>query len=59
MLVYFGFTHCPDICPLELKKMTSALKRLPEHIIDEVVPIFIAVDSRRDSCQAVKQFLKG
>src|SRR6478736_1793489 len=39
MLVFFGFTHCPDICPAELQVMSAALDALGPKV-DDVVPIF-------------------
>src|SRR3979409_1758647 len=46
MLVYFGFTYCPDICPTDLQQMGLAVDRLgPDG--DAVQPIFITVDPER------------
>ena len=52
LLVYFGFTHCPDTCPTALSKATGALEALAE--LDaararRVVPMFISVDPERDT----------
>lgn len=56
MLVYFGFTHCPDICPLGLSTLTDALNQLgPEG--DQVQPIFVTLDPERDSAEALKPYL--
>lgn len=50
VLLYFGFTYCPDICPTELKKMEEALdlydKMHPNH---PITPIFISIDPKRDT----------
>lgn len=48
-LIYFGFTYCPDICPMELKKMAAALDLLPEAAKEKIVPMMISVDPWRDS----------
>ena len=48
MLVYFGYTNCPDACPLTLQKMASALKVLGP-LADRLVPVFITVDPARDT----------
>ena len=48
MLVFFGFTHCPDICPAELQVIAEALDKLGDKAA-KVVPIFITVDPERDS----------
>ena len=48
MLVYFGFTFCPDVCPTDLQAIGLALDRLgPDG--DQVQPIFITVDPERDT----------
>lgn len=52
MLIYFGFTYCPDLCPNTLLKMTSALEELAVRSPDKaarVVPLFISVDPERDT----------
>ena len=48
-LMYFGFTYCPDICPMELKKMSQALDMLPEEAKPRIVPLMVSVDPWRDS----------
>ncbi|XP_048865054.1 protein SCO2 homolog, mitochondrial [Brienomyrus brachyistius] len=59
VLLYFGFTHCPDICPEELEKMTSVV-----HILDRelesprIQPLFISVDPERDDVAAMEKYVK-
>ena len=48
MLVYFGFTSCPDICPTDLQQIGTALNRLGESA-PAVAPIFITLDPQRDT----------
>jgi protein SCO1/2 len=48
MLIYFGYSFCPDICPLGLQNITQALNDLGRDR-DQVVPIFITVDPKRDT----------
>ena len=48
MLVYFGFTHCPDVCPGDVGVMSATLNEL-ETDAGEVAPIFISVDPERDT----------
>jgi len=57
MLVFFGFTHCPDICPVTLATMTSVMNHLGSKA-DQVVPVFITVDPRRDTPARLKEYLK-
>jgi len=58
MLVFFGFTHCPDICPAELQVMATALDDLGSDA-DKVVPIFISVDPERDTPEVVTVYVKN
>lgn len=55
MLIYFGFTYCPDVCPTELAKMAAALDLLGD-AAEEVVPILITVDPERDTPAALAQY---
>lgn len=55
-LVYFGFTHCPDICPVGLGKIDNVLKILASDN-NEVVPLFITLDPERDSPDVMKEYL--
>jgi protein SCO1/2 len=60
MLVYFGFTYCPDVCPSSLMDMSRALDRLAEAApakAEQVVPVFITVDPARDDVQAMRNYV--
>jgi protein SCO1/2 len=57
-LVFFGFTHCPDICPAELQVMSAALEDLGDDA-DKVVPIFISLDPERDTPEAVTAYVES
>jgi cytochrome oxidase Cu insertion factor (SCO1/SenC/PrrC family) len=58
MLVYFGFTHCPTICPTDMALMSEAMKDLGADS-DKVQPIFITIDPERDDVAQVKTFLSN
>src|SRR5262245_751060 len=58
MLVFFGFTHCPDVCPAELQVMSASLDSLGPKA-DDVVPIFITLDPERDTQSAVGAYVKN
>ena len=58
MLVSFGFTHCPDVCPAELQVMSAALDELGPKA-HQVVPIFITLDPERDTQEAMGAFVKN
>ena len=55
MLVFFGFTFCPDICPTTLNTVSDALDRLGPKA-DKIAPLFITVDPKRDTPAVVKQY---
>ncbi|MEO9899687.1 SCO family protein [Nisaea sp.] len=55
MLVYFGYSYCPDICPTDLTIMASALDALGESA-DQIEPLLISVDPRRDTPEALREF---
>lgn len=61
-LVYFGFTHCPDICPSELEKMTDVLTILDEDVEDyedkynQIIPVFITIDPNRDTPENILKY---
>lgn len=57
MVVYFGFTTCPDVCPLALSRLSAALNELSEAEQAELAPLFISVDPARDTPEAVKAYL--
>ena len=56
MLVYFGFTYCPDICPTDLQAIGLALDKLGADG-DSVQPIFITVDPERDTAQHLAEYV--
>jgi len=58
MLIFFGFTNCPDICPAELQVMSAALDALGSKA-DEVVPVFVTLDPERDTSEVVGTYVKN
>jgi protein SCO1/2 len=58
MLIFFGFTHCPDICPAELQVIAQALDQLGDKA-KKVVPIFITLDPERDTPEAMANYVKS
>lgn len=58
VLLYFGFTHCPDICPEELEKMGNIVDTVKRtKLVSDLQPVFISIDPERDSPEAVKKYL--
>lgn len=60
-LLYFGFTHCPDICPEELGKISEIVELVRRVKGEDVpfVPVFITCDPERDTPEVIKSYLKG
>jgi protein SCO1/2 len=56
MLVYFGFTYCPDVCPTDLQQIGLALDRLGPSG-EMVQPVFITVDPERDTPDHLQQYM--
>ena len=56
MLVYFGFTTCPDICPTDLQAIGLAMDKLGADA-DEVQPLFITVDPERDTWEHLADYV--
>ncbi|KAF1780208.1 Armadillo-type fold [Phytophthora cactorum] len=55
-LLYFGFTHCPDICPNELVRIGDVLDKLEAENCPEVVPLFVTVDPKRDTIAQMQAY---
>lgn len=58
MLVYFGYTRCPDVCPTTLAVIADALAKMGEDR-HRIVPIFITVDPARDTPKIMGQYVKA
>jgi protein SCO1/2 len=59
VLIYFGFTYCPDICPVELKKMKEVMDNLEKSgLAGQVQPIFISIDPGRDTPERLAVYKK-
>lgn len=56
MLVFFGYTNCPDVCPTTLAMLTNAFDALGGKA-DRIVPVFVTVDPARDTTEVLKAYL--
>lgn len=57
---FFGFTHCPDICPFTLTTLSAVMQTLKqEHGIDNVRTVFVSVDPLRDTPERMKNYLEA
>jgi protein SCO1/2 len=57
MLVYFGYTHCPDVCPTDLAAIGEAVRTLGP-AADSLAPIFITLDPQRDTPAVMGDFVQ-
>ncbi len=59
-LVYFGYTFCPDVCPMDVQRLMqgyAALEARNPALAHRIQPVFISVDPKRDTPAALKQFV--
>lgn len=54
--IFFGYTHCPDVCPTTLSDFAAALKQLGPQA-DQVQVLFVTVDPQRDKPELLKQYV--
>jgi cytochrome oxidase Cu insertion factor (SCO1/SenC/PrrC family) len=59
MLIYFGFTYCPDVCPASLQVMGAALDQLPADDAAKFQPLLISVDPERDTPEALADYVSA
>jgi protein SCO1 len=57
VLVYFGYTYCPDICPTSLAATSEGLKQLTPEELARVAMIFVSVDPKRDTPARLKEYV--
>jgi protein SCO1/2 len=58
-LIYFGYTNCPDVCPLTMNNIAVAKKQLPQEQQDELRVVFVTTDPERDTAEELGSWLKG
>ncbi|MGF1682856.1 SCO family protein [Photobacterium minamisatsumaniensis] len=57
-VIYFGYTHCPDVCPTSLAVLSAALQQLENNQLEQLWPIFITLDPERDTPEKSEQYAK-
>lgn len=58
-IMYFGYTFCPDVCPVDVQNIGGAMKLLDKSnpkLSAQIVPIFVTIDPARDTPKVVKEF---
>jgi cytochrome oxidase Cu insertion factor (SCO1/SenC/PrrC family) len=56
MLIFFGYTYCPDVCPTSLTEISAAMDKLGP-LADKVVPILVSIDPERDTPEVLKDYV--
>src|SRR6266542_3577428 len=56
-LLYFGYTHCPDVCPLTMSMLAQAVKALPAATVRDIAVVFVTTDPARDTPAQLRQWL--
>jgi protein SCO1 len=56
-LLFFGYTHCPDLCPLHMANIAFALKQMPADVAEQIKVVFVTTDPRRDSPKVLRSWL--
>ncbi|WP_456380877.1 SCO family protein [Thiolapillus sp.] len=57
VLLYFGYTKCPDVCPTSLSYLAQAFNELDEKELEKVVGIFVSVDPKRDTPELLDEYV--
>lgn len=56
-LLFFGYTNCPDICPVHMANIGAVLKKLPPRVANEITIVFVTTDPDRDSAARIREWL--
>lgn len=56
-LLFFGYTHCPDMCPLQMSTIGQAMKKIPAGDVDRFKVVFVTTDPDRDTPQVLRAWL--
>lgn len=61
-IMYFGYTFCPDVCPVDVQNLAAGLKLLEKSdpgLAQRIVPVFVTIDPERDTPAVLKQFVSA
>ncbi len=58
-LLFFGYTNCPDICPVHMAGIASVLRDLPWEVGDRIRVVFVSTDPERDTPERMREWLSG
>ena len=57
LVLFFGYTHCPDACPTTLAKLAEVRRRLPDDVASDVQVVLVTVDPERDTPERLAQYV--
>ncbi len=58
-LLFFGYTNCPDICPVHMAGIAAVLRELPWETRDRIEVVFVSTDPERDTPERMREWLSG
>lgn len=58
-LLFFGYTYCPDQCPMHMANISVALKKLPSDVVDQIKLVFVTTDPRQDTPIVLRRWLES
>ncbi len=56
-LLFFGYTYCPDVCPLHMANISAVLKKLPPEVANRIKVVFVTTDPERDTPERLREWL--
>lgn len=56
-LVFFGYTNCPDVCPVHMANLAAVMRDLPFEVTDEIEVVFVTTDPERDTPEVMRDWL--
>lgn len=56
-LLFFGYTHCPDVCPVQMANLGAVVQGLAPSVRERITVVFVTVDPRRDSRERIRRWL--
>ncbi len=56
-LLFFGYTHCPDVCPLHMANISAVLKKLSPSVANQIKVVFVTTDPERDTPERMREWL--
>jgi protein SCO1/2 len=56
-LLYFGYTNCPDVCPVHMANIAAVLDKLPVDVVRQIKVVFVTIDPERDTPERLREWL--